>query len=98
MDDPFFRKETVWPASFRCRRERWAAACFVCTPEFLVRCCWGNRCKKATDYPIADRGRLSPPSATSMGRLILNVLLSFAQFEREIIAERTRDKIAATRR
>ena len=33
-----------------------------------------------------------------MGRLILNVLLSFAQFEREIIAERTRDKIAATRR
>src|SRR5262249_49365551 len=30
--------------------------------------------------------------------LMLNVLLSFAQFEREIIAERTRDKIAATRR
>jgi site-specific DNA recombinase len=37
-------------------------------------------------------------SATSMGRLMLNVLLSFAQFEREIIGERTRDKIAATRR
>jgi site-specific DNA recombinase len=37
-------------------------------------------------------------TATSMGRLILNVLLSFAQFEREIIGERTRDKIAATRR
>jgi site-specific DNA recombinase len=37
-------------------------------------------------------------SASSMGRLVLNVLLSFAQFEREIIAERTRDKIAATRR
>ena len=33
-----------------------------------------------------------------MGRLVLNVLLSFAQFEREIIGERTRDKIAATRR
>src|SRR5262245_41734145 len=33
-----------------------------------------------------------------MGRLVLNVLLSLAQFEREIIAERTRDKIAATRR
>lgn len=32
-----------------------------------------------------------------MGRLMLNVLLSFAQFEREIISERTRDKIAATR-
>ena len=37
-------------------------------------------------------------SATIMGRLVLNVLLSFAQFEREIISERTRDKIAATRR
>src|SRR4029078_3557790 len=37
-------------------------------------------------------------TATSMGRLVLNVLLSFAQFEREIIAERTRDKIAAMRR
>ena len=37
-------------------------------------------------------------TATSMGRLMLNVLLSFAQFEREIIRERTRDKIAATRR
>jgi len=34
----------------------------------------------------------------SMGRLTLNLLLSFAQFEREIISERTRDKIAATRR
>jgi site-specific DNA recombinase len=33
-----------------------------------------------------------------MGRLMLNVLLSFAQFERELISERTRDKIAATRR
>jgi site-specific DNA recombinase len=37
-------------------------------------------------------------TATSMGRLVLNVLLSFAQFEREIIGERTRDKIAAARR
>ena len=37
-------------------------------------------------------------TATSMGRLVLNVLLSFAQFEREIIGERTRDKIAAMRR
>jgi site-specific DNA recombinase len=37
-------------------------------------------------------------TVSSMGRLILNVLLSFAQFEREIIGERTRDKIAATRR
>jgi len=34
----------------------------------------------------------------SMGRLTLNILLSFAQFEREIISERTRDKIAAARR
>ena len=37
-------------------------------------------------------------TTNSMGRLMLNVLLSFAQFEREMISERTRDKIAATRR
>jgi site-specific DNA recombinase len=37
-------------------------------------------------------------SANSMGRLTLNILLSFAQFEREIIAERTRDKMCAARR
>jgi len=37
-------------------------------------------------------------TSTSMGRLMLNVLQSFAQFEREIISERTRDKIAAARR
>jgi site-specific DNA recombinase len=37
-------------------------------------------------------------TASSMGRLILNVLLSFAQFEREIVSERTRDKIAAARK
>ena len=37
-------------------------------------------------------------TTNSMGRLMLNVLLSFAQFEREIISERTRDKIAAARR
>ena len=35
---------------------------------------------------------------TSMGRLTLNILLSFAQFEREIISERTRDKMAAAKK
>ena len=37
-------------------------------------------------------------TSTSMGRLVLNVLLSFAQFEREMISERIRDKVAASRR
>ncbi|HOF87712.1 MAG TPA: recombinase family protein [Armatimonadota bacterium] len=37
-------------------------------------------------------------SSTPVGRLTLNILSSFAQFEREIISERTRDKIAASRR
>src|SRR5690242_11056724 len=37
-------------------------------------------------------------TTTSMGRLTLNVLLSFAQFEREVASERIRDKIAASRR
>ena len=37
-------------------------------------------------------------TTTSMGRLTLNILLSFAQFEREVIAERIRDKMAAAKR
>ncbi|MCG3138803.1 MAG: hypothetical protein HJJLKODD_02672 [Phycisphaerae bacterium] len=54
---------------------------------------------------IFEKHRVSFVSVTqqfntthSMGRLTLNILLSFAQFEREIISERTRDKIAAARR
>jgi site-specific DNA recombinase len=37
-------------------------------------------------------------TTTSAGRLMLNVLLSFSQFERELISERTRDKMSAARR
>jgi DNA invertase Pin-like site-specific DNA recombinase len=37
-------------------------------------------------------------TSSSMGRLTLNVLLSFAQFERELIGEQVRDKIAASKR
>ena len=37
-------------------------------------------------------------TTTSMGRLTLNVLLSFAQFEREVISERVRDRISASKK
>ncbi|MEI8179848.1 recombinase family protein, partial [Aestuariivirga sp.] len=37
-------------------------------------------------------------TTTSMGRLTLNILLSFAQFEREVIGERIRDKFAASKK
>ncbi len=54
---------------------------------------------------LFDRHRVSFVSVTqqfntttSMGRLTLNVLLSFAQFEREVTSERIRDKIAASKR
>lgn len=54
---------------------------------------------------VLDRHHVSLVSVTqplnttmSLGRLTLNILLSFAQFEREIIAERTRDKMAAARK
>ena len=54
---------------------------------------------------VFDRSGVSFVSVTqqfnttdSMGRLTLNILLSFAQFEREIISERTRDKMCAARR
>jgi hypothetical protein len=42
------------------------------------------------------RGRDAVNTTTSMGRLTLNVLLSFAQFEREVAGERIRDKFAAS--
>src|SRR3546814_4807333 len=42
-------------------------------------------------------GTQSFNTTTSMGRLTLNILLSFAQFEREVIGERIRDKFAASR-
>src|SRR6476661_925533 len=45
-----------------------------------------------------SRSRSSFNTTTSMGRLTLNVLLSFAQFEREVTSERIRDKIAASKR
>src|ERR1035441_6454719 len=41
---------------------------------------------------------LSRQLRRSLGRLTLNILLSFAQFERELIGERTRDKMSAGRR
>jgi site-specific DNA recombinase len=54
---------------------------------------------------VFDRGNVSFVSitqqfntTTSMGRLTLNILLSFAQFERELIGERVRDKIAASKK
>jgi DNA invertase Pin-like site-specific DNA recombinase len=54
---------------------------------------------------VFDRHQVSLVSVTqplnttmSLGRLTLNILLSFAQFEREIIAERTRDNMAAARK
>ncbi len=54
---------------------------------------------------VFDRGGVSFVSVTqqfntttSMGRLTLNILLSFAQFEREVTGERIRDKIAASKR
>src|SRR5437762_845903 len=37
-------------------------------------------------------------TTSSLGRLTLNILLSFAQFEREMISERTRDKMSAARK
>ena len=58
---------------------------------------------KLVERPDAAQASFVPVTqsfntATSMGRLTLNVLLSFAQFEREVTAERIRDKIAASKR
>src|SRR5712671_3587446 len=50
-------------------------------------------------HPTFPRPRslVSERAGLALGRLTLNILLSFAQFEREIIADRTRDKMAAAR-
>ena len=48
--------------------------------------------------PVTGKPTQQFNTAHSMGRLTLNILLSFAQFERELISERTRDKMAAARR
>ena len=53
-----------------------------------LRCAWG----------LVRLGHPAFNTTTSMGRLTLNVLLSFAQFEREVTGERIRDKIAASKR
>jgi hypothetical protein len=52
----------------------------------------------STSIPSRSCRWPSPSTTSSMGRLTLNVLLSFAQFEREVIGERVRDKIAASKR
>src|SRR5258706_241455 len=57
-----------------------------------VRCAVYTRV--STEYGLAQQFN----TTTSMGRLTLNVLLSFAQFEREVTSERIRDKIAASKR
>jgi DNA invertase Pin-like site-specific DNA recombinase len=55
--------------------------------------------RRAQAAPGSARWRGSPRrSGRALGRLTLNVLLSFAQFEREVIGERVRDKIAASKR
>src|SRR6188472_395816 len=74
---------------------------------------WSTRCDRLT-RSLADFAKLveifdahcvsfvsitqSFNTTTSMGRLTLNMLLSFAQFEREVTSERIRDKIAASKR
>jgi hypothetical protein len=71
---------------------------------YRVSANWKLKCDVANDHREPLKG--SPSSSvtqsfnttSSMGRLTLNVLLSFAQFEREVIGERVRDKIAASKR
>jgi site-specific DNA recombinase len=54
----------------------------------------GREAREPHPHPIAH---YALNATTSMGRLTLNVLLSFAQFEREVTSERIRDKIAASK-
>jgi DNA invertase Pin-like site-specific DNA recombinase len=59
----------------------------------------GRKTRRASAEPVVRIVSVTQTfnTTTSMGRLTLNVLLSFALFEREVTGERIRDKIAASR-
>ena len=75
---------------------------WLCTRSIASRARWPtsprwSRCSMRTRVSfVAVTQQFN--TTTSMGRLTLNVLLSFAQFEREVTGERIRDKIAASKR
>ena len=70
----------------------------------MTRWVWKRSQGRTSEAPPDERGgnRYGRPTATRVTlrlyRLTLNVLLSFAQFEREVIGERIRDKIAASKK
>ena len=83
---PVFRTGDQWAAGISCAlvsRPRWPA------DDLLLQ---HARC----EHFVSVTQQFN--TTTSMGRLTLNVLLSFAQFEREVTSERIRDKIAASKR
>ena len=82
-------------------RDRWIDVVVVYKVDRLTR----SLADFAKMMEVFDASEVSFVSVTqqfnttsSMGRLTLNILLSFAQFEREVIGERIRDKFAASRR
>src|SRR6266853_6220314 len=86
------------------------SSCWPMSGRARLTLCWSTRSTRSlADFAklieLFDAHHVSFVSVTqsfntssSMGRLTLNVLLSFAQFERELIGERVRDKIAASKR
>ena len=58
----------------------------------MLRSC-GIQCHGLLLYPTQEIN-----TATSAGRMMLNILITFAQYEREVITERVRDKMAASRK
>src|SRR5258705_9792263 len=66
----------------------------ICAVSISKVCAHGGRACCKDQRPVTQQFN----TTTSMGRLTLNVLLSFAQFEREVTSERIRDKIAASKR
>jgi hypothetical protein len=70
-------------------------------PAFRPHCHAGGACEPgscAAKFVLRARRARLWPNPPAWGRLTLNILLSFAQFEREVIGERVHDKIAASKR
>ena len=89
------RSGGCWPTSRRARSTRSSSTRSIADPHpRRLRQAWW-RCSTARGH--LRLGHAGVQHHQLMGRLTLNVLLSFAQFEREVTGERIRDKIAASK-
>jgi len=89
-----------WVRNSVCAHHRYGICSGECGPEQLRTPAESSRIMERFDQRSVSFVSMTRQfnTTTALGRLTLNILLSFAHFEREITGERTRDKLAAARR